>query len=204
MRYPPWLPYPRYILKSFLLILEAGLAIAIGQVAIGLIALPLVLGGGLGIVEAIALLWVLLWVLIAPIYIFALVDRLIWHRPKAGEKLGWIPSNRNCGEGIFAYCALIVGFGIPGIIAAIATGDLSPKLTDEQTTALAIVAITIMSYLYQWGGTLWRWQQTTFKPKPKPKPARRQPTSKVRPVLSKPMTEIDRELEQMKRELREK
>jgi len=199
--YPNWLPYPRYIIKSFLLILEAGVAMAIGQVAMVLMAIPLVFGGGLGIVEAIAALWFLLWVFIAPIWIFAQCDRLLWHKPKHWDRLGWLPHNRSIGEGIFAYFALLVGFGIPGLIVAIVSGDryVSPRLTDEQLTPLAIVVITIMSYLYHLGGFIFRWQQATFKPKPKAKPHR--PTSKVKPTLSKPMTDIDREIEELKRKM---
>lgn len=94
--------------------------------------------------------------------------------------------------------AIFIAFGFPALFAD------DPRLTDEQATALTIFVFIFIAYLYHWGGCLWRWGQTHFKPKSKvkPKPARQSTfQARAKPMLSKPMTDIDRELEELKRKL---
>lgn len=167
MKYPDWLPYRRYILKSFLLILETALAATIGEFFGSLMIIPLVFGGGPGISELLTVFGSLFSVILMPVYIFAQCDRLIWHRPKRWGNLGWLPHKRSWGEGIFAYFTFIFAVGIPVVIME-AVSDISQGLTDRQAITLAIAFFTIASYLYHLGGFVWRWKQSRAKPKPKP------------------------------------
>ncbi|MEA5418539.1 hypothetical protein VB712_04820 [Spirulina sp. CCNP1310] len=161
MKYP-WLPRPRYIIKSLLLIPEAALAATIGEFFGSLMIIPLVFGGGPGISELLAVFGSLFSVVLVPIYVFAQGDRLIWHRPKRWGNLGWLPHKRSWGEGIFAYFTLMIAVGIP-IVSMEIVGDTSQEFTGGQAIIFAIAFFAIASYLYHLGGFVWRWKQSRRK-----------------------------------------
>ncbi|TVQ57386.1 MAG: hypothetical protein EA366_08630 [Spirulina sp. DLM2.Bin59] len=217
MKYPDWLPYPRYWLKTLLIFVQVNLAFLAGSFAFTVTSLPAFLTSAADDTGEVFGRWLFFWVIAVPIYVFAQCDRVTWHRPKNWEGLAWLPAWRSWFEGIFAYLTIAISIATPSVMIALGSSNLRYRYepTEDEIAAVMAIAFILSAYIYHVRGLIWRWwlsetarlrptpkvNRTKTKTQRKPAPKSHRPTSKAKLMLSKPMTDIDREIEELKRKL---
>lgn len=217
MRWPFWFPYPSSWLRALVLhVALVPIAAILGKITFFLTMLPV---GSLGAIlsngsgpddgtDTLIMLWVTLFVGIVPIYFFAQADRLLWNRDTT-EKMSVIPHWRNVLEGAFVWTLFFWGMFVIAFLLMdyLREGRFYGSGLFSHRVKVAYIWVFIHSaFGFQVRFLILRALENRRKRRNVKAHKRTLPKAK-RPMKyhqSPPLSPVDKELEDLKRQMRDK